>query len=298
VSKVISAEAANISETLLPMLDEKGLVDTWITAGGDSEDDVYGGDAGATFDPMKNPLAAETVRNAGSTNMRPRRYDRIFAKGGDLLEAMEFNMFGLMKAISETTDWKEKPSEVTPHSGSDHYGIRAIFSIGPFTSADIGKLPTIGTQPSIIKLLAAPLNLSHPSILHECLNNYSAFPSETQSQHRREILGLLSTILQSSTSQSTFSLTSIAQPTTILLPVGSYAIETYLPTSDLDILALGASTASSFFTTATRRLQNFRESGVKILRRVDATTGTMLELEIKGMRCDLQYCCAPAILSK
>jgi endonuclease/exonuclease/phosphatase family metal-dependent hydrolase/2'-5' RNA ligase len=293
--KVISAETANISDNLLPMFDEKGLVDAWIATGDDNEEDAYGGDAGATFDPVKNPLAAETVRNAGSKNMQPRRYDRIFVKGGNLFEVTEFNMFGLMET-TETTDWKQKHLEITPHSASDHYGIRATFSTSSFASVDTGKLSTIGTQPSTIKLYDAPPNLSDQSVLNECLINYSAFLSEAQSHHYKDILGLLNTILQSPTSQSTFSPTSIPQPIIILLPVGSYALGACLSNSDLDILALSTFSASLFFDEATQRLQNFKELGVKILRRVDAATGTMLELEIKGVRCDLQYCCAPAIL--
>jgi hypothetical protein len=267
--------------------------------------DVYDGDEGATFDPTKNPLAAETVRNAGSENMRLRRYDRIFVKGGDLIEVVEFNLFGLQHARNdEITSLKGKNMEVTPRYGSDHYGIRATLSIGSIPSVGL-KQPRLEGQLSQLQLRRVPPSLSDSSTLHACLAAHSTFSSETQVQRRKEALTLLNTILQTSNSHSKPLLSSSSSPnpqaqapTIILLPVGSHALETDLPTSDLDILALSSLRAPSFFTHAVRRLQSSTQAGVKILRKVDAATGTMLELEIRGVRCDLQYCCAPAAMSR
>jgi len=299
--KALSVEAANMNDDLVPIIEATGLVDAWVTVSSENADGVYNGDEGATFDPMENPLAAETARNAGSKNLRPRRYDRIFVKGGDLFEVVDFNMFGLQDVNNQGTSHNdkiandnEKHQDVTPQYGSDHYGIRAILSIGSIPKTDLEQpQPTEIHHPSI-KISAAPLSLANPHTLQRCLTTFSAIPSDVEIQRRKEALAFLNSILQDSAVETKL----VSHTSVVLLPVGSYALDTYLSASDIDILALGTFNASSFFTQTVRRLQNAAESGAKILRKVYAATGTMLELEIRGIRCDLQYCCAPGVLSR
>ncbi len=77
--------------------------------GSENEDDTSNGDEGATFDPIANTLAAETVRSAGTKNMRPRRCFRIFVKGDDLLEVVDLKMLSLRDdSEDKTTDIKGK----------------------------------------------------------------------------------------------------------------------------------------------------------------------------------------------
>jgi hypothetical protein len=298
--KEISAETAKTIDGLEVMLEEKGLLDAWAVAGGASEEDVYDGEEGATFDPTKNPLAAETVRNAGSTNMRPRRYDRIFVKGDELFEVVDFNMFGLAEDHgSHLGVGKGKDREVEPRYGSDHWGVRATLGISSVSAAEVEQSHGIEAQLPSLQLRKAPSSLSDPAILLTCLTSHSTFPSEAEIHHRKQIIDLLDNILQGNHSQlPTSSTTSRLNPSIILLPVGSYAIDIWTPSSDLDILCISTISPSSFFSLARRRLKNFSNLGIKILRQVDAASGMMLELEVSGVRCDLQYCCAPGIVTR
>src|SRR5207247_1213129 len=74
----------------------------------------------------------------------------------------------------------------------------------------------------------------------------------------------------------------------------------WTPSSDLDCLYIGHASSRTFFALAAQRLRRAAAAGeaVRTLRRVEARTGTMLELEVEGVRVDLQYCAAPGVAAR
>ncbi len=70
----------------------------------------------------------------------------------------------------------------------------------------------------------------------------------------------------------------------VVVPVGSYGLGVWTSTSDVDCLCIGPFSSSTFFALTVQRLKKAAAQGVKILRRVRANSGTMLELEVQASR--------------
>ncbi|MEV4133876.1 RNA repair domain-containing protein [Dactylosporangium sp. NPDC049742] len=101
---VILADVNFGDDTPIPM---PGIVDVWPA--------LYPYDAGYTFDPAANPLAA-----IGDPNGRPGRLDRILLRGEHLVP-VEIQRFG------------DRPFAVDdrPRYVSDHFGLTALLTAGP-----------------------------------------------------------------------------------------------------------------------------------------------------------------------
>jgi hypothetical protein len=68
--------------------------------------------------------------------------------------------------------------------------------------------------------------------------------------------------------------------------------------SDIDCLCIGTISSKTFFKLALQRLLKAHDQGVRILRNVEANTGTMLELSVSGVAMDLQYCPAANVVER
>jgi poly(A) polymerase Pap1 len=84
----------------------------------------------------------------------------------------------------------------------------------------------------------------------------------------------------------------------VVVPVGSYGLGVWSTSSDIDCLCVGSISIKTFFAIASQRLKKAVDLGVKILRKVKAASGTMLELDIRGVKLDLQYCPASKIAER
>ena len=298
--KAISPQTATYLTDLETSLTEAGLVDAWSYARvqfGDSSFDqderhtseVFEGEEGATFDPTTNELSAEIVGNG--FNNRPQRYDRILIKGQDFFNISGFNMFGKNKGPlgHETAGEGSDATEVPLSYGSDHWGVRCSLKITSGTSErhmdDSSKLSVPVT------LNMAPGPLGDVSELRERLAKRNVFPSEEDITARQAALSLLKEIII----EEADSVNSRGKPVFVLVPVGSYGLGVWTPSSDIDCLCIGPVSPRVFFALATQRLRNASARGVKILRRVRAHSGTMIELEVLGIKMDLQYCPATFI---
>ncbi|OJD31298.1 uncharacterized protein BKCO1_500002 [Diplodia corticola] len=264
----VSAETVRTLAGLEQLLEESGLLDAWAVSrphhcpenvDGD-DDDIAEGERGATFDPGKNPLAAEIVGH-GLTH-RPQRYDRILIKGEEALEVANFNMFG-------------RPGLEEQRCGSDHWGIRATLKVT--TSPALANV-----EVESISAVVPPAGLDSAS-LQSFVKNHSGFPTEADTLKRREVFSLLrSTLQQISAAGSKIPL--------IVVPVGSYGLGAWNVASDIDCLCISSVSSKIFFTLAIKNLRKAATQGVRILRKVEAHSGTMLELDIQGIKLDLQYC--------
>lgn len=308
-SKSISQQTASVLSSIGTMLSDARLSDSWCIARAEigetltpsqyqtDFDDLYEGEQGATFDPAKNALAIE-ARGRG-LNHRPQRYDRILFKGQDFLAVTGFNMFGFPEeSVSETGDGEIEDREAEAHCGSDHWGIRSTLRIRPNSEA---------REPEGIDILSTPLqprkapsNLCDVTSLKECLATLSTFPSDEEINQRKEAFALVKNVLQQSPIQQQYDTADNKKSiiAMVVVPVGSYGLGVWSTSSDIDCLCIGSISAKIFFALACQRLRKVADLGVRILRQVKANSGTMLELDVRGIKFDLQYCPATRIAER
>jgi endonuclease/exonuclease/phosphatase family metal-dependent hydrolase len=296
--KCISVRTVSHIAEMERMFSDSGLVDPWIIASPKMEgmerlmgglEDVYEGEEGATFDPTINPLAAEMAKR-NSNNIRPQSYDRILVKRKELLEVMGFNMFGFLERGSEAGDGGPEDQGVDSRYGSDHWGIRCTLRIG--TNLREKHLDDIDIKLASRQLRKAPSSLSDDAALNICLMDYNMFPTDEEVHKRNEIFTTMKNVLQQNLNQGAGEIADDNQSNLplVVVPVESYGLGVWSTSSDIDILCIGSTSSKVFFTLATQRLKRASYLGVRILRKVNAASGTMLELEMRSVKLDLQYC--------
>lgn len=275
------------------MLFNSGLRDAWVSARcevGESSDDFrspkdlwqrHEGEQGATFDPNENELAAELV-GTGLEN-RPQRYDRILAKADDTFHVAGFSMFGF-----PTSEALRKSNDVL--LGSDHWGVRCLLRFGDMK-------PSVNLVPKAIPvaLKRAPEGLGDPDELREYLMKVGSFPSEYDEVVRARALETLEAAISNAIQPRTTYENGDERrgPALVVTPVGSHGLGVWSRNSDIDCLCIGPFSSRTFFSVVTRYLR--ATEGIRVLRKVKANTGAMLELEVGGVRMDLQYCGSASI---
>ncbi|EEH09746.1 DUF455 domain-containing protein [Histoplasma capsulatum G186AR] len=298
--KLISPQSIATLPVLESMLQYSGYLDSWLVAQTGMKDMVsparlerdftqlYDGEQGATFDPLENSLAAAS---SGSTaNPRPHRYDRILF-GEDDLKVTAFNMFGFpIKRIDEAT------GDIKLQFPSDHWGIRASLELG--TNGGVrGNTPVKATPLDIKK---AHPNFDDPVSLKICQEDQSIVPSPESAEARKAAFLLLKHIIQDSSLSEPSNGEEIGRSkfSIVVTTVGSSGLGVWTESSDIDCLCVSSISANVFFELIIQRLRNRIDLGVKIIRRVKPAFGTMLELEINGIKFDLQYCPAAAVAER
>lgn len=291
----LSAQFYNYILTFNSMLAQRGIHDAWVASKiltGESSDskrslidlrDLHQGEQGATFNPLTNQLAAKTV--GSGLNNRPQRYDRILVNGNLRLRPTRFNTFG-------TTSDMNMPGKDETEAFSDHWGIRCLLEAPSTRVEDTRALPK-----RAINVRRGLHVLGGMEEVKKHLHVRGVLPSIEDAQHRRKAIQLLGSVLQCET-YNEFGGGSRTGPRILLSPVGSFAMGCWTASSDVDCLCVGEISSRTFFTLATQRLKKSACQGITILRRVKAIPGTMLELEIQGIRFDLQYCSAPSLLEE
>ncbi|UQC89328.1 endonuclease/Exonuclease/phosphatase [Colletotrichum lupini] len=282
----ITVQTENVLRSIETTLAKAELLDVWMVSrieAGVSDNfkgdlnQMFEGEQGATFDPTANPHASKMV-GTGLGN-RPQRYDRILVKGTCSFQISRFNMFGFVTGDSETGQ--------EPLYPSDHWGVRCLLqrSHAKDAASDARAIP--------INIKRAPDGLSDTTELTKCLENHEVFPSAEDETARNEAVQLLRQILIESDQPLVDN--KRGRPTIVLVPVGSYGLGTWSRNSDIDCFFIGSISPRVFFTLTRQRLKKAGIPGIRLLRKVKAKTGTMLEVEVLGVRCDLQYCQAPNI---
>lgn len=300
--KAISSQTADSLNRLETALLEAGLSDSWTAARlGNLESadpdlaqrDIYEaceGEQGATFDPMTNELAAAIV--GSGLNNRPQRYDRILFKAGQLLSIGSFNMFGRDKREIETAN--SQGTEISTTYASDHWGVHCSFRL---SSERLEDRSDNETSKLVIEVTEkeVPESLADVNELKSSLAALDVFPAEEEFVKREQALKLLHATLEDTTDITTETSQTRAGVQFVIVPVGSYGLGVWTSSSDVDCLCLGSISPKTFFALAAQRLRRAAARGVKVLRRVNALSGTMLELEVLGVKMDLQYCASALI---
>ncbi|CAO2656487.1 Nn.00g052900.m01.CDS01 [Neocucurbitaria sp. VM-36] len=285
-NKSISSQTAGILSSIESEFADAGLLDAWSIARIEAADevainecdDLFEGENGATFDPRNNALAAAT---SGTSNNRPQRYDRILVRSQDTLCVIRFNHFGL-------------PEEVEGRQvvASDHYGVRTTIQV--LGDADDRAFDDRSLMEQLpIQHKRAVGRLSDLIALNTVLAAHGMFPHDEQVRQRKDAFALLKQVVLGTVSEGDLTIPDIPL---VMVPVGSYALGVWTSESDIDCLCIGAISSKTFFKLARQRLLKAESQGVRILRKVEASTGTMLELSINGVAVDLQYCPAARVV--
>jgi endonuclease/exonuclease/phosphatase family metal-dependent hydrolase len=311
-SKSISTETANTLSSLDTLLSKARLSDTWFMARTETLDatrsttrlvnreDIQDGEEGATFNPLENALALKS-----SLSNRPQRYDRILIRGEDTLEVTEFGMFGFAEEGHEGGDIRAVDVDPQPRYGSDHWGIRTTLRIDP----DLRAKKAADFEHKLISLnpIKAPKGLADITLLKSYLAEHAMLPTEEETDSRKAVFSLLKSILLQTSARAppTSENIDITPPVDnkpnillVIVPVGSYGLGVWNSSSDIDCLCVGSISTKTFFALASQRLRKAADLGVRILRTVKAASGTMLELDIGGVRLDLQYCPATKVAER
>lgn len=288
----ISSTTIQYLQDIDHLITDAGFTDTWLATrleSGESSDvthdyrsaaEAYEGEQGATFDPLVNSLAAKLVGTG--LNNRPQRYDRILVKSNDQYRPQGFNMFG--QASTEPLGGSE------PACASDHWGIRCLLVHSPPTDAKREGLVHVSRQ-------QAPPGLGSLEDLKQVLESHGCLPTESDRAERKAALDLLKKTLLSP-ERSSAEADARSGLILRLVPVGSYGLGVWTSSSDIDCLCIGSISSKIFFALALQRLRRAASEGIKILRRVSANSGYMLELEVRGIKVDLQYCAATSIAER
>lgn len=271
------------------LIDSDIFSDTWELCFGENEEDdtpyeaeeISGatqkdGEWGATFNPLTNPLAADRVQ--WSSDPRPQRYDRILIRRSGRIGVRDVRRFGFPEKGGVDTG---------PACGSDHWGLKAVLNI----HSDI-KGSEAG-QGAVKKLELLPV-----SIDDQALKKYvqESMPSKEDHQAREAAIKTLKETLEQERATDIENIPSRAAFPILLVPVGSYMLDVYDKNSDVDCLCLSTISIKTFFQVSRQRIKKFGgERGVRVVRFVDSKV-PMLELKIRGIRMDLQYCQAPNLV--
>jgi uncharacterized protein (UPF0248 family)/endonuclease/exonuclease/phosphatase family metal-dependent hydrolase len=284
--KAISDLSASHLANLNHLFAEAKLDDAWEASLEDGDKPVSDDELeseGATWDPTANGLAASMAAGGGS--IRPQRYDRILVRGEGLLEVSKFNMFGF-------------PAERGSGSetfASDHWGVRCIMNLGEFGEKAEVPSAEIASLVVPVHLAEAPEHLAQAGSVKEALVELGVIPGEDETVKRKAALELLKSVLLDTPATDAGTR---QQPVVVMVPVGSYALDVWTSSSDIDVLCIGPFSTSTFFALASQRLRKAAAQGIRILRRVRAQTGTMLELEVHSIKMDLQYCPATSVAER
>lgn len=283
----ITQETVTALSSIETAFSDAGLVDAWTVAHVEAADEVvpntyeelFDGEEGATFDPRNNILAAES---SGTSSGRPQRYDRILVRAQDVLRVVRCNNFGLPEDVDG--------AQVV---ASDHSGVRACLEILEMLTADHSDSAQSMSRTTVERKRAAEALRSLPE-LDQVLEAGGMLPTPEAIEQRRLALSTLENVILGTTGDEA----AASDIPMVIVPVGSYALGVWTADSDIDCLCIGTISSKTFFKLARQRLIKAHDQGVRLLRKVDASTGTMLELSINGVAMDLQYCPAARVVEK
>jgi hypothetical protein len=221
---------------------------------------------------MSNPLAA---MSEGLIDNRPQRYDRVlFRKSGEV-HVDKFEIFGYPAGDGTCA--------------SDHYGVTTTLGLSGHqrdTTMKQGQ-KIAATEDSDIYVDYIDL-VEDDTDVQSLIGPYS--PTESDRQCREDALALLRTTLRGSDGSSDM----------IFAPLGSYAMNTYLSKSDVDVLIIGSIPSEEFFRVALARLQTLAIGDTPAITSIHLVQALVpiIELTVFGIDFDLQYCEAKELVQR
>jgi endonuclease/exonuclease/phosphatase family metal-dependent hydrolase len=252
-----------------PLEDE--LTDVWVMAGG------------ATYDPTTNALAAASARES----REPQRYDRILIKrGGSLSVALEsLEIFGFP----------------LPNAGppSDHWGLKATIQVHAIHNP-ITDIITAADTTSVAPLTLLSTTLTDAELRDLCAQ-HGCFPSAAQDSvllRAGKTLRAFVSDLSSTPAMGSIVNSSIVK--LIVVPVGSFAMGYHNPGSDVDCVVVGNISPQTFWNLMRRKIRTVvgGADAIRLRRFVKDASVQMMELEIYGVKIDVQFCPAGRLIDR
>jgi 2'-5' RNA ligase/exonuclease III len=266
--RIITPETGKAVQTLIDPVEWE---DAFVATGSRDEEieemDYYPGEEGATFDRIRNPLAA---LSEAPVDDRPQRYDRIIYRAKGAVETEDFGIF--------------LRTDEDGNVASDHYGIYGIMRVSDSprqVESDMAKdlqkleletIAVVNDETDILPLIAPYL------------------PSSEDRRKRDLALEKLKEILIVDGTERV-----------ILAPLGSFSMDTYFSDSDVDILVIGSSPPRHFFERAVNLLRKWKKSeteGENFRVHLINSLVQIIEVEIYDIKFDLQYCHAPELVQR
>jgi endonuclease/exonuclease/phosphatase family metal-dependent hydrolase len=276
--------------TLILYLQQHYATDEWIIVGDmnwpDSEQlpqdeliDVWTLTGGGTYDPTTNSLAAASARESRESQ----RYDRILIKrGGTLLAPVEsLELFGMPMADAGPP--------------SDHWGLKAVVHIGAVSYSYSTIVPATDAVP----LTLLPTTLTEAE-LHDLCVKHGCFPSIAEDNALKRAVETLRAFVSdvSSPTPITDFIANSSVVRLIVAPVGSYAMGYHNPGSDVDCVVIGNINHGTFWNLMRWKIRATvgDSSSVQLRRFVKDASVQMMELEVHGIKMDVQYCPAGKLI--
>lgn len=261
---IIQPEAVQVLQTTI---DPDRWGDAYITAENfenelEADEDCYPGEEGATFDCLKNPLAALSMKH---THNRPQRYDRVLYSQNGTVGIEQYGTFA------------SNADEII----SDHYGIYSLMIVVEHLRSVLVSLPNI---PLMEARQTETLRLVEDETDVESLISLFLPREEDRKRRTEAVEELRSILIQSSGLQDI-----------LIAPLGSYAMDTHFENSDMDVLIIGSVAPKQFFQTSVMRF--LANSNAMKTHLVNSLVQN-IEVVINGIKIDVQYCQAPEIIKR
>lgn len=267
-----------------------GYVDAWMVArmarGAETDDDPVvpkcHGEQGPT-DDTSFPGTVVWEDWLETLHRRPHRFDRILVKPNGLLSVQSFNKFGKLMNAGE---------EVLVDNTPLHLGVRAVVKLER-KPRNQGASSLIDSNASSLASHLGnglpPHLKEHESVL-EALRDVDAIPPLAEWQLRERAFEALRVALLAASPHHEVSGGGGSKVNLVILPIGSYGLDVWTQSSDLDCLCLGTFSLPTFIDLAIQRIQQAADSGIKLVQKKEDYMGTTLKLVFEHhLGIDLTY---------
>ncbi|KAJ3860912.1 hypothetical protein EV359DRAFT_66931 [Lentinula novae-zelandiae] len=236
---------------------------------------------GSTFDPLTNPLAAATMQ----TSTHSQRYDRVYVKGIGGWAVQSTQLFG---------NGDSPPS--------DYYGLKVVLECHIAPANIIVELNvTLGAEPQPITLLPPTSKLTTVELVKLFLAQ-CWIPFAEWEQKMSDVIEMLHSLIFRC---SEFSTTNNSNVRIQIECVSSYALGVHTSVSNVDCLAVGNVSSSTFWALMKYQIrQNTKatEKGcnldIRLRRFIKDAVVQMMNLEVGELKVDLQYCPAKSLVGE
>jgi 2'-5' RNA ligase/exonuclease III len=263
---------AQTAKAVTVAIDSDEWTDSFLELNGSESNypDADDGQLGSTFDRINNPYAAKAK---ATVDGKSQRYDRIIFSPGESIRVTDFVVIG-------------KPDE-QGHCVSDHYGVFASFQ----PQSNLVNATHLSDRMRVSRndIATLAIQTSNEDLLPYIQKH---LPGPEDRAKRRRAIETLEKRMKA--------IPSLAD--CLLVPLGSYALETYFASSDVDLLAIGTCSTKAFFGLAGQLVRQSRrqkplDDGSKALHLINSLV-PVLEANVESIKFDVQYCQAPELLKR